>query len=182
MSLVIDRAAQEDRAELLSLYFSIYGKSYPIPLGTDRAVMTRIISSDDHLWLVTRDTETNMIVGSVVFEIDWPNKIGKVEGVVVHPRYRRKDTAYNMISQGTNNFISADGQLNSIYTTTRTVSVGPQLIFLKDGFLPLGIFPNAHKVQQYETLTLLAKFKPGVLERRVPVYTIPENLLRSYRF
>ena len=176
MSLVIDRATKEDVNELLSRYFSIYGASYPLPLGTDRGVMSKMISSDDNMWLVTRDTEKNIIVGSVVFEIDWLNKIGKVVGVVVHPQYRRRDIAYNMISQGTKKFLSGDRSLNSIYTTTRTVSVGSQLMFLKDGFLPLGIFPNAHKLKQYETLTLLAKFKPGVLEKRVPIQTIPEKL------
>jgi len=177
MSLIIDRATKEDVNELLSLYFSTYGASYPLPLGTDRGIMSKMISSDDNMWLVTRDTEKNIIVGSVVFEIDWLNKIGKVVGVVVHPQYRRSDIAYNMISQGTNKkFLSGDRSLNSIYTTTRTVSVGPQLMFLKDGFLPLGIFQNAHKLKQYETLTLLAKFKPGVLERRAPFQTIPEKL------
>ncbi len=176
MSLKVDRATKEDVNELLNLYFSIYRGSYPLPLGTDREIMTKMITSKNYRWLVTRDTEKDIVVGSTVFEIDWDNKIGKVDGVVVHPQYRKRHIAYNMISEGTRECISTDGPLNSVYTTTRTLSVGPQLMFLKNGFLPLGIFPNAHKVKQYETLTLLAKFKPGVLERRVPIHSIPEQL------
>jgi hypothetical protein len=49
-------------------------------------------------------------------------------------------------------------------------------VCLKDGFIPLGIFPNAHKLKNYETLTLLAKFKPGILARREKVEVVPKQL------
>ena len=38
--------------------------------------------------------------------------------------------------------------------------MGVQRIFLRDGFIPLGLFPDAHKLKNYETLTLFAKFQP----------------------
>jgi hypothetical protein len=100
-----------------------------------------------------------------------------VAGLVVDPAYRKQRLASKLVHEGTDRLLGVDGPVNSIYTTTRTNSVGVQLIFLRDGFLPLGIFPNAHKLGRYETLTLFAKFRPGVLERRKQVENVPRRLL-----
>src|SRR5690606_30459317 len=38
------------------------------------------------------------------------------------------------------------------------------------------IFPNCRKIKTYETLTLMGRFAPGILERRAPVSRIPRIL------
>jgi ribosomal protein S18 acetylase RimI-like enzyme len=178
----VDRARIEDADELLRLYVSIYGAHYPLAFGTNRQVMLETMRSESVLWLVARaETEeggdsAGKAVASVVFEIDALSKIAKVAGLVVDPAYRKQKLASKLIAQGTRELLEGPAPVNSVYTTTRTNSIGVQLIFLREGFLPLGIFPNAHKLGRYETLTLFAKFREGVIERRKQVDVVPARL------
>jgi len=172
----IDRARKEDIESLLSLYFSIYGDAYPLELGTNRRVMMETILSPDNLWLVSRDTAKNTIAGSVVISIDRFNKIGKVQGLATHPNYRGQGIAQDLIATGTNRILVEEKCVNSIYATSRTNAVGVQLVFLKNGFIPLGICPNAHKLKEYETLTLFAKFQKNILSERKTRSFVPEKL------
>jgi hypothetical protein len=173
---VIECATQTDVDELLRLYFLVYQNNYPLPLCSDRQQMSAAISSSDFRWYVTRNKVTGQIVGSAVFEMELFHKIGKLTGVVVHPDYRQHHVAIDMIKRGTQELLGGGGPLHSIYTTTRTVSRGPQIMVLKDGFIPLGIFPNAHKLKEYETLTLMAKFREGILEKRPALPPVPEKI------
>ena len=176
VSFRIDRASPEDADDLLKLYLMIYGANYPLEFGTNRKVMLATMAKENVLWLVARDPDSGKPVGSVLFEIDPIGKIGKVAGLVVNPDYRKQRLASKLVSAGTDELLRDDGPVNSVYTTTRTNAVGVQLIFLRDGFIPLGIFPNAHKLKSYETLTLFAKFRKGVLERRERVQVVPQQL------
>lgn len=176
MALVIDRATLRDVDELMRLYFLVYGNAYPLALGTDREVMAKTIGSFDDIWLVTRDTNKDRIVGSIVFATDRANRIGKVQALVVDPECQGQGVAQGLISHGSEKLLKGEGALNSVYTTTRTNSVAIQRIFLKNGYLPLGIFPNAHKLKGHETLTLFGKFRAGVLEKRDIVPVVPEKL------
>jgi GNAT superfamily N-acetyltransferase len=169
-------AEDKDLQELLTLYFTIYGNNYPLSLGTDREVMKSILKNPDNLWLLSVDDTTQKIVASAVFEVETLHRIGRAEGLVVHPDFQRKGLASEMLEIGSRVLIQDAKKVNSIYTTTRTLSVGPQLAFLKDGYIPLGLFPNAHRLSNYETLTLMAKFNPEVLSRRQIVHEVPEAL------
>ncbi len=174
--LVATTASLRDVDELLSLYFMIYGNTYPLALGTDREVMSSVIGGGNDLWLIARDTVRNRIAGSVVIQIDHQEKIGKLEAVVSHPEYRKSGIAKMLIKTATERALNGEEPLNSVYTTTRTVSLGPQLMCLDAGYIPLGIFPNAHKLKQYETVTLMARYRTGVLDRRVPVEGISKKI------
>lgn len=181
MTLKIDSPLLTDIEELLRLYFMIYGDRYPIPYGTDPKIMADTIQSNQHRWLIMRDTHKKLIAGSVVFEIDTLNKLGKVAALVVHPEYRKQNIAQQLVETGTEELVGKKGPLNSLYTTTRTLSVGPQLVFLRNGYFPLGIFPNAHRLRQFESTTLMARFKPGVLNRRNHHPDIPKQLQPIYK-
>jgi hypothetical protein len=80
------------------------------------------------------------------------------------------------VEAGTKYLLSEQSNVNSIYTTTRTNSIGPQLVFLRNEYLPLGIFPNAHKLREYETLTLFARHRPDALQRRVSLEAVPAEV------
>jgi len=54
------------------------------------------------------------------------------------------------------------------------------MIFIKNNYLPLGIFPNAHRLHQYETVTLFAKFRAGILEKRTPEKNAASALMPLY--
>jgi GNAT superfamily N-acetyltransferase len=179
MTLSIETAQLSDIEELLKLYLLIYGRNYPLQHGTDQDAMADAIESPEFDWLIMRDQTNSMIVGSIVFELDRPSKLGKVSAMVVHPEYQGAGIASQLTSFG-DRLISPDGSFNSLYTTARTHNIGPQLVFLREGYLPLGIFPNAHKLRWRETTTFLAKFKPGVLEKRVHTERIPQKMLPLY--
>lgn len=179
MALLIEAAQLSDVEELLHLYHLIYGRNYPVHYGTDEDAMALAIESPDFDWLIMRDTEENLIVGSIVFELDRLNKLGKVSALVVHPEYQGLGIASQLTSFG-DRLISPDGSFNSLYTTARTNNIGPQLVFLREGYSALGIFPNAHRLRWRETTTFLAKFKPGVLDRRVHTERIPAKLMPLY--
>ncbi|MBS1962865.1 MAG: hypothetical protein JST04_11655 [Bdellovibrionales bacterium] len=165
-----------DVDELLKLYFTVYGNNYPLAYGTDAKVMADAIQSNEHVWLVTREKSSRKIVGSVVFELDPLNKVAKIVALVTHPNFRTHRLGSRMIESQTTELLGPKGAMNSVYATTRTVSIGVQLIFVRLGFLTLGIFPNAHKLREYETTTLFAKFRDGVLARRDPSVAIPAKL------
>ncbi|MBY0518559.1 MAG: GNAT family N-acetyltransferase [Bacteriovoracaceae bacterium] len=185
MALVINKACLEDVDELLKLYFEVYGNEYPVKFGTDRQIMIDTIESDSFEWLVARDTGINKIVGSVVFELDRADRVGKVSALVVKLTHRGSGIATKLVDSTVDRLLK-EGVVDSMYTTVRTISMGPQLIFIKSGFLSLGIFPNAHKLHDFETFTLFVKFREGVLETRkalrthgklAPIYAVLNNEL-----
>ncbi|MBX9688302.1 MAG: hypothetical protein K2X27_16455 [Candidatus Obscuribacterales bacterium] len=180
MRISIEKPTLQDIDELLKLYFMVYGPNYPIAFGNNAEAAAQAILSDDIQWLIARDKVRGLIVGSMVYEIDYLNRLGKALALVVHPDYRKAGIASRLASWG-DKLIGPKGPLNSVYTTTRTQSIGPQVIFLREGYLPLGIFPNAHKIKRHETTTLFAKFKEGVLERRAATEKIPSRLVPLYQ-
>lgn len=179
--IIMRLALVTDIQELLTLYFIIYGNNYPLGLGTDRNVMKSIIEDKNNLWLVTYDNEKNMLCGSAVFEVDTTYKIARAEGFVVHPDYQSHGLASAMLNYGSDLLLEKNKTVNSIYATTRTLSVGPQMAFIKNDYKPLGIFPNAHRLSNYETLTLMAKHNPEVLKKRMKVDEVPELLGPIYK-
>lgn len=170
MALAIQKARLEDVDELLRLYFETYGADYPVKYGTDRHLMAQTITSESYVWMVAWDTDQNIIVGSVVFELDRIDRVGKVSALVVKPTYRGGGIATKLVESKVDTLF-AEGVVDSMYTTVRTVSIGPQMIFVKAGFLSLGIFPNAHKLAEFETFALFAKFRRGLLQERRPLRT-----------
>ena len=185
MEFEITSATLDDVDELLKLYFEIYGPDYPVRYGTDRATMIETLQSESYVWVVARDVDKNKIAGSVVFELDRADKVGKVSAAVVRNFYRGQKLATRMIGPKVEEILKS-GLVDSMYTTVRTVSIAPQLIFTHADFLPLGIFPNAHKLTEFETFTLFAKFKEGVLQKRpalrthgklAPIYSVLNNEL-----
>jgi hypothetical protein len=171
-----DPAVPADIDELLQLYFAVYGKNYPLALGSDREVMTRMIASPHTLWRVARELDSGRIIGSAVIDTDPVHRIGKLEGVVVHPDWRAGRIAHRMIAEVTAEVLDGEGRVDSVYATTRTLSKSPKLMCLHNGFKALGIFPNAHKIQHHETLTLLARHREGILGRRHEIRRVPERL------
>jgi len=175
-SITIERAKVEDVEDLMRLYQIVYGSTYPIKYGTDPDVARDMISSAEDRWYVAREPISKKPVASLVFDVDTNIKIGRLLALVVHPDFAGHGLAGRMVEEGSQDLLSQPNGVNSLYATTRTNTIGPQLIFIKNKFLPLGIFPNSHKLREYETLALFARFRPGVLERRRKLETVPEEL------
>ena len=181
VDLKIQRARKNDADEIINLYRAVYGKKYPISYGTNPDLLRKAIKDEEsHMCLIMRDEIKNKIAGVLIVEIDSFNKIGKMVGLVVHPTYQRHKIGNSLVEYVGTYFLKEDERLNSLYATTRTVTVGPQMIFVKNNYLPLGICPNAHRLSQYETVTIFAKFREGILESRKPTAMVSSKLMPVY--
>lgn len=182
MDLIIQKASVKDIDELLGLYVSVYGDDYPLEIGTNKKCMHEALESPEKfLWLVMRDQEQSVIAGSTIIEMDREFKIGKVTGVTVSPKYRGTHIASKLIKYGVDIVLNQKKLVNSLYATSRTLGIASQSMFLNNGFLPLGIFPNARKIKTYETLTLMGIFAEGVLEQRALVERVPSSVAQIFK-
>lgn len=170
-----ETAALTDIEELLQLYFAVYGKNYPLAFGTDGDVMSHMISSPEKTWILAREPGKRRIIGSALVDTEPENRIGLLQGVVVDPAYQKGGIGHRMTALLADMVLSV-GPVDSVYATTRTRPRGSQLMCLRNGFKPLGILPNAHKLQQYETLALLARFREDALANRHPVERVHAGL------
>ncbi len=181
MDFQIDRARIIDIPDLLGLYHSAYGDSYPLKIGTDRDVMKKALSSPKEcFWPVVRAMPEGKIVASAIFELDPVESIGKLSGVVVSKEVREYGLAKEIIQYGMKEVFDKYS-INSLYATARTISLSSQRMLLSTGFLALGIFPNARKIKTYETLALLVAYKELALfkERSAPK-KLPTMLAELY--
>jgi RimJ/RimL family protein N-acetyltransferase len=166
----------DDVDSLLTLYRRVYGRSYALPLGTDPEVMAYEIASPLTTWLVAREPGGGRIVGSILGTLDPAEGLGKLQGLVIHPDARGSGLAHRAVRQLCDLMLGGDRPADSVYSTARTNSTAPQRICLRSGFHPLGMFPNLRKADRHETMVLVARYRPGVLERRLPVPRVPSAL------
>ncbi|MFG2638255.1 GNAT family N-acetyltransferase [Streptomyces sp. NPDC048362] len=174
MNAVLRPARVPDIAELRQLYFEVYGHGYPVPLGSDPAVMRRLITNGTAHWLTAR-ADGGTLVGSAVVLTEPGSRIGKLVGLAVHPGHRGGGLASRLTGAVCDEAF-ATGRLDSVYATVRVVTEGPQHVVVRNGFRPLGLLPNAVEVDGCETLALFARYADGVLEHRAPVAHVPERL------
>lgn len=175
MTLVIDidLATVADVDGLQQLYSAVYGPHYHITLGTCPQTMARTLADADISWLAARHSPTGRIVGSALLRSDPVNRIGRLEGVVVHPEHRGARLAKRMIDPLCSAALGPRGALDSVYAASRTAAPGPQRTLLALGFRPLGLLPGATRFRRREHIALLARHRDGVLARRRP----PERVI-----
>lgn len=171
---MFDTADQSDVPQLLRLYRRVYGASYSLPLGTDPAAMSAEIASAGSIWLVARHPADG-VVASIIATVDPHDRLGKVQGMVVDPAHRGAGIARRILAALAGRVL-AGGEVDSLYATARTTTVAPQHTFLRNGFHPMGVFPNLRRSDRHETMVLLARYGDGVLDRRIPVDRVPSGL------
>ncbi|RLU81775.1 GNAT family N-acetyltransferase [Streptomyces griseocarneus] len=176
-TVLIDIADVRDVAALRQLYFAVYGPSYPLRLGTDPAVMTAALEAPGVRWLVARHAESGDVVGSAVLRGDVTARIGKVEGLAVHPGHAGAGIARALLSELCEEAFGPHGAMDSVYATARCVSPVPQRALMRQGFRPMGLLPGAVELHQRETLALVIRHREGVLARRAPIPEVPERIL-----
>lgn len=174
MALTLCHPELGDIPELLGLYRQIYGDSYPLEIGRDGTAMAAVIESGSP-WLVARNAD-GAIAGSAMVVVDSLSGLGKLQGVVVHPDRRCAGLARQLVGELCDEVMADPAGPASIYATTRMLSPGPQLMCLRNGFRPLGILPNARRIERHETLAVSARFRDGVLSSRLPVPCVPDRL------
>lgn len=181
MNTVIEQAKLSDVNELLSLYLTVYGEDYPLDIGTKRSVMEEALNNpSENFWYVMRCTDTEKIIVSGIIQVELTDRIGKLSGVAVHDEYRKHGLATGFISYAVNEVLRERKLVNSIYATARTISHSSQTMLMKNGFIPLGFFPNCRRIKTYETLALLAVFADGILDKRTVPNSVPDAVEPFY--
>ena len=151
-------ATEEDIFQISQLYFDVYQGTYPDPLMKDFGLIRQFIQSEAGFWFVTKDN--GKIIASVLTAYDKENLIAKAFGAVVRNEYRQRGIMEELLAFGINYLREKTGGVDVIYSTTRTVNEAAQTLTEKLGFKKLGIFPNAHRTNEYETHCLAAIVYP----------------------
>ena len=164
----IRSAKADDARRIQVLYTEIYGANYPIQIVFDAALMRKAIESSHYFWLVGE--HNGRIIASLIYEISAEQRLAKALGAVVSRDYRKHNLANTMMKLILDKITKEEQLVDVVYATTRTVSTAPQQMTRTMGFVPLGIFPNAHKVFEHETHCLSAYYLPQAWkERKTPV-------------
>lgn len=173
-------ATEKDIFQISQLYFDIYQGTYPDPLMKDFILIKQFINSQEGFWFITKDAQGE-VVASVLACYDQENLIAKAFGAVVRKEVRGQGIMEELLAYSIdylkNNTIGVD----VIYSTVRTVNEAAQTLTEKLGFKKIGIFPNAHRTNEYETHCLAAIITPAALEKRYKNYKLHHHLESLYK-
>ncbi|MFP5387360.1 MAG: GNAT family N-acetyltransferase [Bacteriovoracia bacterium] len=172
-------ASEEDIFQISQLYFDVYQGTYPDPLMKDFNLIRQFIKSDSGYWFIAKDSN-NEIIGSVLAAYDVDNLIAKAFGAVVRNEFRGQGIMEELLSFGINFLREKTQGVDVIYSTTRTVNEAAQTLTEKLGFKKLGIFPNAHRTNDYETHCLAAIVYDSALAKRHSNYKIHHEISSLY--
>jgi RimJ/RimL family protein N-acetyltransferase len=171
----VQLATEADIFQISHLYFDVYQGMYPDPLMKDFSLMKNFIKSESGFWFVTKN-ENQDVIASVLAAYDQENLIAKAFGAVVRNEYRGQRIMEDLLGYGINFLREKTAGVDVIYSTTRTVNEAAQTLTEKLGFKKIGIFPNAHKTNEYETHCLAAIIYPSALEKRNTNYKIHHDM------
>ncbi len=175
----VQLATEEDVFQISQLYFDVYQGTYPDPLMKDFYLIREFIKSEAGFWFITKN-EKKEVVASVLAAYDKENLIAKAFGAVVRNECRGHGVMEELLSFGINFLREKTIGVDVIYSTTRTVNEAAQTLTEKLGFKKLGIFPNAHRTNDYETHCLTAIVYPSALAKRHTNYKIHHELASLY--
>ena len=173
-------ATESDIFQISKLYFDIYQGTYPDPMMKDFILIKEFITSHQGFWFITKNEE-GMIIASVLACYDQENLIAKAFGAVVRHEYRGKGVMESLLSFGIHYLKTETIGVYVIYSTTRTINEAAQTLTEKLGFKKIGIFPNAHRTNDYETHCLAAIITPEALKKRFKNYKLHHQLESLYQ-
>ncbi len=176
--LVIRPARLLDARRIQVLYTEVYGSSYSISIITNPERMKRAIESDNYYWLVA--DYNGRIVGSLVYAMDYKERISKAFGAVVSEEFRKHNIAYTMMKLILDDITQKQNLIDVVYATVRTTSYAPQKLTESLGFIKLGIFPNTHKVLENETHCFTAYLTENALKKRKTTPKIVSEIAPFY--
>lgn len=173
-------ASPTDALEISLLYHKVYQGKYSDPLMRDVNLLTGFLMSPHSLWVIV--VHQGEIVGSVVYEIDPENRLAKTFGGVVHPDHRGSNLLERSLQFGQRELTrSEDKGVEVVYATTRTATKAPQIVTKNLGYRKLGIFPNVHRTDTYETHCLVALFSGQALAKRFKSFQMHPDVDELYQ-
>jgi len=172
-------ASEEDIFQISQLYFDVYEGTYPDPLMKDFNLIKKFIQSQTGFWFLGKNNQ-DQIIASVLFNYDEEDMVAKAYGAVVRAELRGQGIMENLLSFGIEFLRTKTPGVDVIYSTTRTVNEAAQTVTEKLGFKKLGIFPNAHRTNEYETHCLAAIIYPSAIEHRSKNYKLHHEIASLY--
>ncbi len=170
----------DDIFQISQLYFDVYQGMYPDPLMKDFNRIRSFINSDEGFWFVSKSPD-NQIMASVLICYDKENLIAKAFGAVVRVECRGHGVMERLLGYGIDYLRDHTIGVDVIYSTTRTVNEAAQTLTEKLGFKKLGIFPNAHRTNDYETHCLAAIISKEALAKRSTDYKLHHEVASLYK-
>ena len=175
----LELASVDDIFEISQLYFDVYEGTYTDPLMKDLHLMRQFILSDSGFWFIAKD-QSDTVVASVLAAYDPENLIAKAFGAVVRIELRGQGIMERLLDYCIQHLRRCTAGVDVIYSTTRTVNEAAQTLTEKLGFKKLGIFPNSHRTNDYETHCLTAIITEEGLKKRNSDYLIHHELESLY--
>mgnify|MGYP003574888122 CR=1 FL=1 len=172
-------ATEDDIFQVAQLYFDVYQGTYPDPLMKDLSAIRTFIKSNENFWFVTKNDE-GKVVASVLTRYDEENLFAKAFGAVVRNEYRVKGLMEQLLSYAINYLRENTKGVDIVYSTTRTVNEAAQTLTEKLGFKKLGIFPNAHRTNEFETHCLTAIISETAIAKRKTNYKIHHDIMEMF--
>lgn len=173
MELKLRKAGEEDVVQIAWLYHRIYQGKYPSPMISNFSLLSSFLKDPANLWLVAESNQK--IVASVVYSIDFKNSLAKAFGAVVDPSVRGNNLTLKLLELGYEELTKRQ-PVDLVYALTRTVHDAAQRVIENLGYRKLGVFPNVHKAESYETHCLAALYSPGAMATRSANYRIHHKL------
>lgn len=155
MSFQLRKANIDDLVQIYQLYARAYGGTYPDPTFSDISLLEQVIIGDDKFIFVAVSDQSK-IIASLMVLYDRENYLAKAGGGVVDTPYRGQNITQLLIQHGIDFLKENSDGLDIMYVTTRTVHKAAQVLTQNIGFKQLGVFPNVHKTNEYETHALAA--------------------------
>ncbi len=171
-------ATTDDIGKISRLYYQSYGADYPDPVTKSIHLMEQAIQEKNSFWFICEIG--NRVTSAVIYKYDPDNLLAKVYGGVVDINDRGDNQLKKIMEFGLNYLQENTDGVEIVYATTRTIHKAAQILTEKMGYKKLGIFPNAHKTNTYETHCLTALYINKALEKRFTDYKIhheAENLV-----
>lgn len=154
----------EDATSIVALYNEVYRGKYSDQNLTDYNLVSLELSSKNSLLFVASLGEK--IVACLSMKYDSENEIVKASAAVVNPKFRGDNLTEKLIRSSLDYIKNKDKKVSLVYSTTRTVNAAAQTLTENLGFKKLGVFPNVHKTEDYETHTLTALINDSIFEKR----------------
>lgn len=165
MKFQIARASQNDVADILKLYQSAYTGNYPDRNFSSPEQLSKTLTEDNKFVFIALNS-SQQLVASIIFYYDHEHRLARAGAAVVDPAFRGNNITQKIIQHGIEHLLAGPYGLEVLYITTRTVHKAAQVLTERMGFKQLGIFPNVHKTNDYETHALAAMYLGEGLKRR----------------
>lgn len=172
-------ATHADAMGITLLYQQVYQGNYSNPLMRDSSILSRYLRDPANVWVV--GVAEGRIIGSVVYETDDAHRLSRVFGGAVLPEFRGASVLERAMVLGFDHLTETTGRIDVVYATTRTSTPAPQIVTERLGYKKLGIFPNVHRTDVYETHCLTALFSDGAFVNRFDGFGLHPSIERLYR-